>query len=73
MKINIKVFPGARIPRIIQEENLLKVYVNAPAVDGKANEAVIKALAAHYKIRKSGVEIIRGHKSREKEISINLK
>ena len=72
MKLNIKVFPGARKPRIVEADNLVKVYVNAPAVDGKANSAVIVALAAHYHVRKSGVEIIKGHKSREKIIQISL-
>jgi len=72
MKVNIKVFPGARKPRIVEEGNLVKVYVNAPAVDGKANVAVIKALAAYYQVRKSKIEILKGHKSREKTIEVNL-
>ena len=72
MIIKIKVFPGARKPRIIEDGNLVKVYVNAPAVDGKANSAVIVALAAYYKIRKSRIEILKGHKSREKTIAVNI-
>lgn len=72
MQINIKVFPSARKPRIVVEDNLIKVYVNAPALDGKANAAVIKALSEHFKVRKSRIEIIKGHKSREKTIEINL-
>lgn len=72
MQINIKVFPSARKPRVVVEDELIKVYVNAPAVDGKANSAVIKALANHFNVRKSRIEIVKGHKSREKTIEINL-
>ena len=72
MQINIKVFPGARKPRIVEERTVLKVYVNGPAVDGKANTAVVKALAAHFKVRKSGIEILKGHRSREKTIEVAL-
>ena len=72
MRINIKVFPGARKPRIVEEDMLLKVYVNAPAVDGKANAAVVKALSAHFEVRRSAIEIIKGHKSREKMIEVAL-
>jgi len=72
MILKIKVFPGARKPRIVEEYNLVKVYVNAPAVDGKANSAVIVALAAYYKLRKSRIEILNGHKSREKTIALKL-
>ena len=72
MQINIKVFPGARKRRIVEERTVLKVYVNGPAVDGKANTAVVKALAAHFKVRKSGIEILKGHRSREKTIEVAL-
>jgi len=72
MQIKIKVFSGARKPRIVEEEMILKVYVNAAAVDGKANAAVMKALAAHFKVRKSQIEILKGHRSREKMIDVAL-
>ena len=72
MKVSIKVFPGSRKPRIVEEGNMLIVYVNASAIDGKANEAVIKALAAYYNVRKSRIEILKGYKSRGKTIGINL-
>lgn len=72
MKIRIKVFPNARKPRLVEEDGLLKVYVNAPAVDGRANSALIKALAAHFGVRKSRIDILKGLKSREKIIAVNL-
>jgi len=46
--------------------------VNAPPVDGKANEAVIKALAALFDCPKSAIEITGGLSSRHKRIRLNF-
>ena len=70
MEYKIKVTPNARKPRVVQEEGLLKVYVNAPAVDNKANAALIKVLATHFQVRKSAVAIITGFRSRQKTVRI---
>jgi uncharacterized protein len=66
----IKVIPNARKSSVELEDGRLKVKVSAPAVDGKANEAVIKALADHFKVRTSQVKIVKGDKSREKVVCI---
>lgn len=46
------------------------VSVNAPAREGKANEAVIQLLADHFSVPKSSVKIIRGQTARRKLIEI---
>jgi len=70
MKIDVKVIPGARKNLIKQEGGMWKVHLSAPAVDGKANKALIVLLAEHFKVRKSQIEIIKGLKSRRKTINI---
>ena len=75
MQIDIKVIPGAKKNAIKQERDIWegdawKVYVSAPAVDGKANKALIGLLADYFKVRKSQIEIIKGLKSRHKTINI---
>jgi len=70
MEYKIKVIPNARKPRVVHEAGSLKVYVNAPAVDNKANEAVVKSLANHFNVKKSAVSIIAGFRSREKTVRI---
>lgn len=75
MKIDIKVIPGAKKNAVKQERDMWegdtwKVYVNAPAVDGKANKALIALLAEYFQVRKSRIEITKGLKSRYKTISI---
>jgi len=68
--IKIKVIPNARKNNISKEKDMLKVRVTAPAVDGKANKAVIEALAEFFKVKKRCISIIRGGKTREKVIAI---
>lgn len=70
--ITVKVIPNARKASVTQEGDILKVKVTAPAVDGKANQAVIEVLAEHFKVRKSAVTIKRGETSRNKVIEINI-
>ncbi|MCA4900007.1 MAG: DUF167 domain-containing protein [Bacteroidota bacterium] len=70
--INIKVIPNARKNVVVEEGGILKVYVNAPANDGKANAAVIQTLALHFGIKKNQVRIVRGMKSRTKIVEIDI-
>ena len=48
----------------------LKLKVTAKAVDGAANEAVVKIIAKHFNVPKSAIEILSGTTSRKKTISI---
>jgi len=70
MNIDIKVIPGAKRNVVKEEEDQWRVYLTAPAVDGKANKALIAVLADFLEVRKNQIEIIKGLKSRHKTISI---
>jgi len=70
MRINLKVIPNAKQAKIIAEGDGHKVYIPAPAVDGKANAYLIKFLAEHFKVRKSAVTLVRGETSRHKVVDI---
>src|SRR3954471_15380835 len=48
----------------------LRVSVTAPPVDGKANAAVIEALAAAFGVRRAAVTIVRGERGRRKTVRI---
>ena len=71
-KLKIKVITNAKRNEVVDGEGMLKVYVNAPPVDGKANKVVTEVLAEHFKVRKNSVKIIRGEKSKEKVIEIDM-
>lgn len=70
MKIDVKVIPAARKNFLKQEGEIIKVYLTAPPVDGKANKALVDFLAGHFSVKKSQIAIIKGLQSARKTISI---
>lgn len=71
LRVPIRVIPNAGKNSIVQEDGGLKIKVTAPAMEGKANKAVIDLLAKHFKVRKSAIQIIKGNKGRDKIVEIN--
>ena len=69
--LDIKVIPGAKRDCWKDEDGGVKVYLAAPAVEGKANKALIDFLARHFDVRRGQVEIIRGLTSRRKTVRIH--
>jgi len=59
MRVTLKVIPGAKCNEWKTEGDSVKVYLNAPAVEGKANEALIKFTAEHYGVKKTQIQITR--------------
>jgi len=71
MKIFIKAKPSSKKESITEtEENHFTVAVKAPPRDGKANHAIVEALAEHFHISLSHVRLISGFSSREKVFEI---
>jgi uncharacterized protein (TIGR00251 family) len=70
MRLNVKVIPNAKHERLVMEEGRSRVYLTAPAVEGKANRALIKFLAAHFRVKKNMVTIISGQTSRTKLVEV---
>jgi uncharacterized protein (TIGR00251 family) len=60
---------GGRWPA--PDGDALIVAVSAPAVDGRANEAVRRALAEAFGVRRQDVEIVRGERSRDKIVELD--
>ena len=72
MILELHVQPGASRSEFAgRHGERLKIRLAARAVDGKANEALIEFLAAHYKVRKSSVRITAGLRSRQKRVVID--
>ena len=69
--VRVRVVPNAKRNEVKKEGEGLKVYLSAPAVEGKANKALIKILAEHFRVKKSQVKIVRGTNSRDKTIKIS--
>lgn len=73
MIYDVTVIPNSKHARVVPiHERALKVYITQPPVDGKANNAVIKALKAYFRVSQSRIAIIHGHRSRNKRIEITM-
>jgi len=70
MILEIKVVANAPKNKIKEENGIYKVYITAPAVDGKANKKLIEFLAERFNVKKSGIFIKSGLHSRHKIVSI---
>jgi len=77
VKIVVKVIPCAKKNEITEDlidlfgKRCLKVKVNQPPEDGKANKAVIEVLAEYFNVKKGQVKIISGETSGNKIINID--
>jgi uncharacterized protein (TIGR00251 family) len=70
--ITIKVQPGAARNLVLGfSDNVLRVRVTAPPEGGKANQAVILLLANALNLAKGRINIVRGHTSRTKLVSVD--
>lgn len=72
MILELHVQPGAKRSEFAGEHGgRMKVRLAAPAVEGKANEALIEFLATYYGVPKRSVRITSGLKSRQKRVVID--
>ena len=73
MKLFITAKPNAHQERIEQvNATHFVVSVTEPPVQGKANRAIVKALANHFHVPPSAVAILHGHTSKHKTIEVEL-
>jgi uncharacterized protein (TIGR00251 family) len=75
MRLVVRVQPNAKRTHVggrygDQEPAVLKVRVAAPAVDGKANAAVVAAVADALGVPTHAVRIVAGATSRTKTLAI---
>ncbi|TAL30640.1 MAG: DUF167 domain-containing protein [Spirochaetes bacterium] len=70
-RIDIRVAPKSSQSKIVIEESArIKVFVNSPPADGKANAECIRLMARALDISKSRIEIEKGASARTKRIAI---
>lgn len=71
MKITIVVKPNARKEEVDKlPDGTFRVYVNAPAQEGRANEAVVRLLASHFGVKKSAIRIVTGERAKRKLVEV---
>ena len=72
MRVVVRVKPGSsKGPLVESDDEGLVIYVREKAIDGAANDGVIKLLADHFGVPKSRVRVVRGHTARIKQVEID--
>ncbi len=67
--LSIMVVPQAKRERVeAQSPTSFRVYVTQPAQKGKANKAMLKALAKHLHVRPSDLILSKGERFNEKTV-----
>ena len=63
--------PGAKVSRVVGEHGeRLKISLNAPAVDNKANDLLIAWLSERLSIPRKQIELLSGQTNRQKRLLI---
>lgn len=71
MKIFVKAKPNAKEEKVEKiDETHFVVVVKEPPIQGRANAAIIRALADFLNIAPSRLQIVAGHTSRQKIIEV---
>lgn len=72
-RYGVTVKPGSKKGPLVEvaDDGSLTLFVRERAVDGAANDGVVKLLAAHFGVPKSRVTIVRGHTSRSKLVDVD--
>jgi uncharacterized protein (TIGR00251 family) len=69
--LTVKVQPGAKADALAGvADGVLRVRLKAPAIEGRANEALRVFLAECFRTSKTRVEILRGKTGRLKQVRI---
>ena len=70
--LRVNLVPNAKSDGVAGEYGgAIKITVRAPAVNGKANAALIRFLAEQLKLARHSIVLERGQKSRDKVIRID--
>jgi uncharacterized protein len=71
MKVIVSIRPNARIEKVEQVSDAeYRVWVKAPAREGKANEALIEILSKYFDRPKQAIILCKGTSSRKKVVEI---
>jgi uncharacterized protein (TIGR00251 family) len=69
--ISVRVSPNSSRRRIVKaSDGTLKVYLNSPAHEGRANQELLKFISKKIGVARSSLKIKRGFKGREKTLLV---
>ena len=69
--LRLRIVPNARRSEVVGEYgDAIKIKIQAPALEGKANEALRDFLAERLQLPAGAIELVSGQKSRDKTVAI---
>ncbi len=72
MRHTVHVKPGSKKgPLVVDDAGTLTVFLRERAVEGAANDGLIRVLADHFHTSPSRITIVRGHTSRIKLVEVD--
>lgn len=76
MRVTVRVRPGAPRTEVggrygDADPPILLVSVRPPAADGRANDAVVRALSEVFRVQRASVRIVSGTTSRTKVVELD--
>jgi uncharacterized protein (TIGR00251 family) len=74
VRIAVQVQPGAKKTEVVGlHDDALKLKLQAPPIEGRANEALVKFLSSVLSVPKSAVVITHGHTNKRKLVEVASK
>ena len=73
IRVSVHATPGARSPRVggrYGDGDVLRVAVRERATDGRANTALLRALAAAFDVPTGAVRLLHGASGRDKVVLV---
>jgi uncharacterized protein len=70
-EFEVSVTPKSSKSGIYVDGENIKVYLNSPPADGKANAELIKLFSKELHVAKSRIKIVKGDKSRKKKLAVD--
>ena len=69
--LNLHCQPGAKLTKVVGlHDGCLKISLQAPALENKANEFLLAWLSKQLKIAQKQIQLISGQNSRKKQVEI---
>ena len=69
--LNLHCQPGAKVTKVVGlHDGCLKISLQAPAVENKANELLLAWLSKQLKIPQKQIQFVSGQNSRKKRVEI---
>ena len=70
-RLKLRIVPNAKRDEVVGEYGeAVKVKVAAPAVEGKANEALLEFIADRLGVHRRDITLVSGDKSRDKVVEV---